>query len=368
MSHPLFQPHSLGSLILKNRILMAPMTRCRARVADEPSALMAEYYAQRASAGLIISEGIPVSTRARGYLWTPGIYTPAQVEGWKGVAEAVHGAGGLIFAQIWHVGRISHQSLQPPGAQPEGPSDEQPEGAVCFALDEQGTPGNLATSRPQAMDAAALQRVRSEFVNAAESALAAGMDGVEIHAANGYLFDQFLNSRVNTRTDGYGGNPENRSRFVLEVVDAVTSAIGADRVGVRISPNGRFNAMPEDPEMEATFLYLSSELSRRGIAYLHINDQATFGMPAIPPGLVELLRGAFSGCLVLCGGYDADKAKQAIESGLADLVAFGVPFLANPDLPARMEHGWPLNEADRDSFYGGDAKGYTDYPCYEQSE
>jgi N-ethylmaleimide reductase len=190
------------------------------------------------------------------------------------------------------------------------------------------------------------------------------MDGVEIHGANGYLFDEFLNSVVNSRTDAYGGSVENRCRFLLETVDAVAEAIGAERTGVRLSPNGRFNAMPEDPEMEATFVTLAGELDRRGIAYLHLNDQTTFGLPAIPDELIPKIRAAFPGPLILCGGYDAVRARAAIDAGLADLVAFGVPYLANPDLPDRLEHGWPLNEADRDSFYGGAEKGYTDYPVY----
>jgi N-ethylmaleimide reductase len=365
MTHKLFEPFDLKTLPLKNRIVMAPMTRCRAGADYVPTILMAEYYAQRATAGLIITEGMPVSPQARGYLWTPGIYTPGQVAGWKKVTRAVHDASGAIFAQIWHVGRISHQSLQPEGAAPEGPTDEQPEGASCFAYGENGTPGNVSTSRPRALDLDGITRIKGEFVQAARNACKAGMDGVEIHGANGYLFDEFLNSVVNTRSDAYGGSPENRCRFLLEVVDAVADAIGIGRVGVRISPNGRFNAMPEDPEMEATFLYLSEELNRRNIAYLHINDQATFGMPAIPEDLIPKIRAAFQGPIILCGGYDAPRAHGDINEGIADLVAFGVPYIANPDLPARLENGWPLNDADRDAFYGGGKKGYTDYPVYQ---
>jgi 2,4-dienoyl-CoA reductase-like NADH-dependent reductase (Old Yellow Enzyme family) len=281
------------------------------------------------------------------------------------VTKAVHDAGGRIFAQIWHVGRVSHQSLQPDEDAPEGPTSEQPEDATCFAYDENGNPGNVATSRPRALDVDGIARVREAFVQAAVHAREARMDGVEIHGANGYLFDEFLNSVVNSRSDTYGGSVENRCCFLLETVDAVADAIGAERTGVRISPNGRFNAMPEDPEMEATFLHLAAELNRRGIAYLHINDQATFGMPAIPEGLIPKLRAVFRGPIILCGGYDAPRAQAAIDEGLADLVAFGVPYLANPDLPARLENGWPLNEADRDTFYGGGEKGYTDYPAYQ---
>ncbi len=364
MSHALFNPVKLGPLELSNRIVMAPMTRCRAGEGDAPTALMAEYYAQRASAGLMITEGTPVSPQGRGYLWTPGIYTPEQVSGWGRIAEAVHQKNGHLFAQIWHVGRVSHTSLQPEGAAPEGPSDEQPEGASCFAYDQDGNPGNVPTSRPQALDAEGIQRVREAFVQAARNAREAGLDGVEIHAANGYLFDEFLNAKVNQRDDDYGGSVENRCRFLLETLDAVADAIGMERTGVRISPNGQFNAMPEDDEMEATFIYLAKELDRRAIAYLHLNDQATFGMPSIPDGFLPKIRAAFSGPIILCGGYDAPRAKAAIDEGLADLVGFGVPFIANPDLPARLEHDWPLNEADRDSFYGGGEKGYTDYPAH----
>jgi 2,4-dienoyl-CoA reductase-like NADH-dependent reductase (Old Yellow Enzyme family) len=365
MTHKLFEPYGLKSLPLKNRIVMAPMTRCRAGDGDIPIPLMAEYYAQRATAGLIITEGTPVSTKARGYLWTPGIYTAEQIAGWGQVTKAVHDAGGRIFVQIWHVGRISHQSLQPDADAPEGPTNEQPEDAVCFAFDESGNPGNVPISRPRALDADGIARIREAFVQAARNAREAGMDGVEIHGANGYLFDEFLNSVVNTRRDAYGGSVENRCRFLLETLDAVAAAIGAERTGVRISPNGRFNAMPEDPEMEATFLHLAEELDRRGIAYLHVNDQTTFGMPAIPDGLIPKIRAAFHGPIILCGGYDAARAQAAIDEGIADLVAFGTSYLANPDLPARLENGWPLNEADQDTFYGGEEKGYSDYPVYQ---
>lgn len=364
MAHKLYAPYALSALPLKNRIIMAPMTRCRAGEGDVPTTLMAAYYAQRAGAGLIITEGIPVLPEARGYLWTPGIYTPEQLTGWRGIAEAVHEAGGRIFAQLWHVGRVSHRSLQPDGGAPEGPTDEQPDGAACFAYDEEGNPANVPTSQPRALDPGGIARVTAAFVQGARSAYEAGMDGVEIHGANGYLFDQFLNSVVNRRSDAYGGSVENRCRFLLETVDAVAGAIGAGRTGVRISPNGRFNAMPEDPQMEETFRYLATELDRRGIAYLHINDQATFGMPAIPEGMIPMIRAAFRGPLILCGGYDAARAQQAIDDGLANLVAFGAPFIANPDLPARLENGWPLNEPDRDTFYGGGERGYTDYPIY----
>ena len=366
MRHKLFESFQLGTVSLKNRIVMAPMTRCRSGDGDTPTSLMATYYEQRATAGLIISEGTPVSPEARGYLWTPGIYTSSQIDGWHRIADAVHKAGGQIFMQIWHVGRISHTSLQPDAGAPQGPTNELSPDTVCFALDEQGNPANVSTSQPKAVDANAIERIKNDFVQAAMNARQAGIDGVEIHGANGYLFDEFLNSILNTRQDEYGGSVANRCRFLLEVVDAVVAAIGADRTGVRISPNGRFNDIPEDPEMETTFIFLASELNKRGVAFLHINDQGTFGLPSIPEGFIPKIRAAFSGPIILCGGYDAERAKQAIDQGNAELVAFGVPFIANPDLPARLEHGWPLNEADRDTFYGGAEQGYTDYPFYQE--
>lgn len=365
MSQKLFQPYELKSIPLRNRIVMAPMTRCRAGEGDVPTALMTQYYAQRATAGLIVSEGAPVSPSARGYLWTPGIYTPEQIAGWWQVTQAVHREGGRMFVQIWHTGRISHRSLQPDGAAPVSSTDQQPEGAVCFAYDDEGNPGYVPISRPRALDADGIAHVREAFAQAARSALEAGMDGVEIHGANGYLFDQFLNSQVNSRDDAYGGSVENRCRLLLETLDAVTAAIGAERTGVRISPNGRFNVMPEDPEMEATFLHLAGELDRREVAYLHINDQATSGLPAIPDGFIPKLRAAFGGPIILCGGYDAARAKAAIDQGLADLIAFGAFYLANPDLPMRLERGWSLNEPNPDNFYGGGEAGYTDYPVFQ---
>lgn len=365
MTHKLFTPYRLHSLQMKNRLVMAPMTRCRAGEGDVPKPLSATYYAQRATAGLIITEGTPVSPLARGYLWTPGIYTDQQIEGWKPITSAVHEAGGKIFMQIWHVGRISHTSLLPDQQSPLGPTNMLDPATECFAYDDAGNPGNVSTSQPRAMNADDITRVKDEFVQAAVNAQKAGMDGVEIHGANGYLFDQFLSSIVNTRTDDYGGTVENRCRLLLETVDDVIKVTGADRTGVRISPNGRFNAIPEDPEMETTFLYLARELDKRAVAFLHINDQSTFGLPPIPDGHLEKLRATFHQPIIVCGGYDTDRAKQVIDDGIVDLVAFGVPYLANPDLPARLEHGWPLNEADRNTFYGGGEEGYTDYPAYQ---
>ena len=365
MPASLFDNFDLQGLLLKNRTVMAPMTRCRASEGDVPTDLMATYYAQRATAGLIVTEGTPVSPGGRGYLWTPGIYTQAQIDGWKKVTNAVHDADGKIFMQIWHVGRISHTSILPDGTSPAGPTSELSSETVCFAFDEDGNPGNVATSQPQALDEEGIKQIKDDFVQAAVNAIEAGMDGVEVHGANGYLFDQFINPAINTRTDHYGGSIENRCRLLLEVVEAVGNKIGFDKTGVRISPNGRFNAIPEDPQLESTFVYLCSELDKLDIAYLHINDQATFGNPAIPDGLLPVLRNAFSGTIIVCGGYNAERAKAVLNEGIADLVAFGVPYIANPDLPARLENDWPLNEADQATFYGGGEKGYTDYPTFD---
>jgi 2,4-dienoyl-CoA reductase-like NADH-dependent reductase (Old Yellow Enzyme family) len=364
-SHLLFQPFELKDLRLSNRIVMAPMTRCRAGISDVPTPLMAEYYSQRASAGLIITEGAPISPSARGYLWTPGIYLPEQIKGWKNIATSVHAAGGIIFTQIWHTGRISHVSLQPNGIAPCGATNVTAVGSTCFAYGDNGQPGYVATSQPSSLTAAGITEVIQQFAQAAHNARSANLDGVEIHAANGYLIDQFINSQINTRNDEYGGTTENRARFLINIVDAVAARIGANRIGVRISPYGQFNSMPEDTEVVDTMLYVAQTLNQRGIAYLHVNDQRTFGYPSIPEEFLRQLRQTFNGTLIVCGGYDLARAVHAIDNNLADLIGFGIPFIANPDLPARLQHGWRLNEPNRNSFYGGGAWGYTDYPRYQ---
>lgn len=366
MSRSLFESFRLGNLTLSNRLVMAPMTRCRAADGNVPGPFAQTYYAQRASAGLIVTEGTPVSPRGHGYLWTPGIYTPPQISGWRPVTQAVHAAEGHIFCQIWHVGRVSHTSLQPDQAAPLAPTAIAASGAQSFAYDASGQPGYVATSTPRAMDADDIAAVIDEFAQAAENAINAGFDGVEIHAANGYLLEQFLNAQVNTRDDRYGGaDATSRCRLTLDVLDACGGRIGAARVGVRISPNGRFNGMPEDPEMMPTYLHLATELERRGIAYLHVNDQRTFGLPALPETVTTALREAFSGPMILCGGYDHARATAAVEQGTADLIGFGMPYIANPDLVARLQHGWPLAEVRQATIYGGGSEGYTDYPPYQ---
>lgn len=360
----LFEPVRIGTIDLPNRIVMAPMTRCRAgRPGDVPTPLMAKYYAQRATAGLIVSEGCPVSPTAPGYLWTPGLHAEPQVEGWKTVTQAVHDAGGRIFAQLWHCGRISHPSLLPAGNTPVGPTVARAN-AQCFGHDESGNPAYLPCGEPHAASGAELGGIVRDFAHAAENALAAGFDGVEVHGANGYLLDQFLNGTLNTRTDGYGGSIAGRARLPLEIIDATIAAVGAARVGLRLSPHSSFNDMPPDPEADAMALHLATELGRRGIACLHVVDPAFNGHDD-DGRLLRAVRERLGRPVIVCGGMDRDRAERYLGEGLADLVAFGRPFISNPDLPARLERGAALTPPDEATIYGGDEKGYTDYPALE---
>jgi N-ethylmaleimide reductase len=350
----LFTPVTLGPYPLANRFVMAPMTRNRAAAGDVPHALNAEYYAQRASAGLIITEASQVSPQGKGYPATPGIYSSEQVKGWKLVTDAVHRAGGRIFLQLWHVGRISHPKLQAGGALPVAPSALKPAGQAFTGS------GMEDFETPRALETAEIAGIIEDFRKAALNAREAGFDGVEIHGANGYLIDQFLRDGSNRRDDRYGGPLENRARLLLEVTEAVVNALGADRVGVRLSPVSAFNDM-RDSAPQATFDYAASKLRRFGLAYLHAIDS---GEQAFD---FRRLRAAFGGPFMLNGGYTKQRANQALAAGDADLVSFGALFLANPDLPARFARDAPLNEADRGSFYGGTEKGYTDYPALERS-
>ena len=352
----LFSEFELGPSKLKNRIIMAPMTRNRAAEGNVPYELNAKYYVQRASAGLIITEGAQVSERGVGYPGTPGIHSKEQVKGWKLVTDAVHRAGGLIFLQLWHVGRISHPSLQPGGDLPVAPSAIKPAGqAFTFeGLQDFVTPRELQTGE--------IPGIVEEFRKGAENALSAGFDGVEIHGANGYLIDQFLRDGSNLRTDVYGGSLANRARFALEVAGAVAGIYGADRVGFRISPLNSFNDM-SDSEPEKTFTYIAAELGKMGLAYLHVVE-ATIG----PDGVLhqefgyKRLREEFGGAYIANGGYTKERAEQAIDSRSADLVSFGSLFLANPDLVERLKMGGPYTAPNPDTFYGGAEEGYTDYP------
>lgn len=351
----LFAPIQLGSISLANRVVMAPLTRNRAGAENAPQMMNVEYYRQRASAGLIVSEGSQITPGAVGYPATPGIHSPAQIAGWKQVTDAVHGRGGKMFLQLWHCGRVSHPSLLPDGELPVAPSAIQPAGQ---AYTYQGLQPFVT---PRALEAAEMPGIVKDYCQAAQNAMAAGFDGVEIHAANGYLLDQFLRDGSNRRSDAYGGSPENRCRLLLEVTEAVTSAIGAGRVGVRLSPINAFNDM-SDSAPQQTFEYVVTALNRFDLAYLHVM-QVNFDAGKPQPDFdYPRLRRCFKGCYIANGGYGKARANASLAAGDADLVAFGVPYIANPDLVERLMQDAPLNAPDPATFYGGDEKGYTDYP------
>lgn len=353
----LFTPLKLGALETPNRIYMAPLTRCRAGEGHVPTELNAEYYRQRASAGLIITEATTVSPRGHGYPNTPGIYTAAQREGWKKVTGAVHQAGGRIFLQLWHVGRVSHPSYQPGGELPVAPSAIKPRGKVFTGTSME----DYVT--PRALESSEIPGIIAEYEQGARLALEAGFDGVEIHNANGYLLDQFLRDGTNQRTDNYGGTVTGRARLTLEVVEAVVGVWGAERVGIRFSPGGVFNDM-HDTNPLATFGYVLKELQSWHLAYAHITrvtaqDVAHGATEGVGP---RELRAYYSGRIVTAGGFDASSGLQALSEGWADAIAYGVPFIANPDLPERFRRGTSLNPPDESTFYAPGAKGYTDYP------
>ncbi len=356
-SSVLFKPFNLGELSLKNRIVMAPLTRNRAiHGTDVPQAINAEYYAQRADAGLIISEATQISPTAKGYAWTPGIYSPEQVSGWKLITEAGHARGGAIYAQLWHVGRISHPTLQPGGALPVAPSAIAPIGQRTFIE----TGSFVAVGQPRALRLEEIPGIIEDYRKAAQNAIEAGFDGVEIHAANGYLIQQFLCDGSNQRTDQYGGSITNRLRFAIEVVEAVISEIGAHRTGIRISPvTPSNNAMDSAPE--TVFFPLVAEFNRLNLAYVHVIEGATGGPREFHGFDFHALRKEFKGAWMVNNGYTREMAIEAISSGYADLAAFGKAYIANPDLVERFKRNAPLNPADSTTFYGGDAKGYTDY-------
>ncbi|MFJ3368371.1 alkene reductase [Pseudomonas sp. NPDC086251] len=373
----LLSPHTLGGKIsLKNRVVMAPMTRARTSEGDVPTALMAQYYGQRASAGLIITEAVDVSPYSKGYARTPGLYSQAQIQGWRRVTDEVHRDAGRIFAQLWHVGRMAHTSLMPNGEAPWGVTDEAASESDVFAYDAEGKATFVRASQPRQMTLEDVSHVVNEFAQAAKNADAAGFDGVEIHGANGYLVDQFTNSALNTRTDSYGGQTlESRTRFLLEVVDAAAAVLGPDRVGVRLSPFGRFNSMPEDPKVEETLLYLCAQLDRRNIAYVHLVYQlmpsgnmnsSDFNQHHLSDALVQNIRSLYKGTIIWCGGFDKVSGKAALDTWNVDLIAFGRPFVGNPDLVERFQNNWPVIEADPSSYYTRNgAVGYTDFPGYE---
>ncbi|MFA5911995.1 MAG: alkene reductase [Burkholderiales bacterium] len=353
----LFEPFGARSLQLKNRVVMAPMTRTRAVEANTPNALMAEYYGQRAAAGLIITEGTSPSPNGLGYARIPGLINDAQLRGWKAVTDAVHAQGAKIFVQLMHTGRVAHVANLPAGAEVLGPMAE-----ACPGEMYTDAKGMQAHSLPRAMGERDIAHAVGEYANAAKRALEAGFDGVELHAANGYLIEQFLNANVNRRSDGYGGTIAGRNRFAIEVSRAVVTAIGADRVGIRLSPYGVFNSTGAYPEVEAQYLSLARELSAIGLLYLHLVDHSAMGAPPVPAEFKAKLRSAFDGLFMPAGGFDRASAESALAEKRADLVAFGRPFLANPDLVERMRAGAALNAPDMATFYTPGPKGYTDYP------
>jgi len=352
----LYSQASLASLTLQNHLVMAPMTRSRA-TDNIPNALMAEYYAQRGSAGLIITEGTSPSPNGLGYPRIPGIFSPAQVEGWKHITDAVHAKGAKIFLQIMHCGRIAHPLNLPAAARVLAPSGVAASGEMY--TDAEGMKPHPV---PKAMTEEDIGITIGEFAQAAKNAVAAGFDGVELHSANGYLLEQFIRPNTNQRIDGYGGPIENRARFVLEVAEAVIGAIGKDKVGIRLSPFGVFNDMPLYDTMEADYTYLAQQLNASGLVYIHLVDHSSMGAPSVPDAMKATFRKLFKRTLILSGGYDSERAESDLTEGKCDLIAVGRPFLANPDLLARWRTRAAVNLPDMDTFYTPGPKGYTDYP------
>lgn len=360
----LFTPYTLGQLSLPNRVVMAPMARSREPGPSyAPTAMTAEYYAQRASAGLIVTGGIAISPQARGYCNTPGLYTDEQERAWRRVTDAVHRRGGRLVAQLWHCGRVSHESVHPDGAPPVGASALRAESKTLGCDAQTGQAVVVPCSPPRALSTEETARIAPEFAAAAARAIAAGFDGVEIHGADGYLLDQFRCPYLNHRLDHYGGSLENRCRLLLETSAAVAAAIGAQRVGVRLSPLGIANDMRLDPEPDTTYPYLARELDRQGIGYLHLSDQDSSWIHRAHDPLLQRLRHLFPRTLILCGGFDEERAERALHAHTGDLIAFGRPFVSNPDLVERLHERRPLAPYDPRTFYRDGATGYVDYPA-----
>lgn len=367
-----FQNLSLGPYVLQNRIVLPPLTRSRStQPGNIPNELMATYYQQRAGAGFMVTEGTQIEPRGQGYAWTPGIYSPEQIAGWRKVTEAVHAKGGIIFAQLWHVGRVSHTSLQPNHAAPVAPSAIVADSNVKVFIETGPNAGTLADpSMPRALSNAEVKELVQLYAQAARNALAAGFDGVEIHCANGYLVNQFISAHSNHREDEYGGSLNNRLRFLREVVEAVAEVVGADRLGVRFAP--LFESTEEDrvymglveDDPHVTYIKAIKILEEVGIAYLSIAEADWDNAPELPHDFRKDVRDTFSGRIIYAGRYTAERGTRILEAGLADLIAFGRPFIANPDLPDRIANGWPLNAVDASTMYGGTEKGYIDYPAY----
>ncbi|PWE40050.1 alkene reductase [Pseudomonas prosekii] len=370
----LFTPIRLGPFTLQNRLVLPPLTRSRSsQPGNIPNALMAEYYRQRSSAGLLITEGIQIEPRGQGYAWTPGIHSQEQIEGWKLVTEAVHAEGKPIFAQLWHVGRVSHTSLQPGGAAPVGPSAIPATAVSVFIETGPGTGALAEPSVPQALSTAQVKELVELYAQGARNALAAGFDGVELHCANGYLVNQFISEHSNQRTDEYGGSLSNRLRFLREITEAVAAVVGKDRVGVRFAPlfastdeaRVYLGLVEENPH--ETYLEAVKLMEQIGIAYVSLAEADWDNAPELPTTFREAVREAFSGLLMYAGKYSSARADKVLDNDWGDLIGFGRWFIANPDLPARLLNQWPLNELDASSLYGGTAVGYSDYPRYQPS-
>ena len=363
----LFKSFKHGGLSLNSRIVMAPMTRSRtAQPGNIPTPLMAQYYSQRASAALIISEATQISCQAQGYSRTPGIHSAEQIRGWRLVTDAVHQAGSKIFCQLWHVGRMSHSLLQD-GQAPVAPSAIAPDAQIWLAEPLVKESGLFDCPVPRALTRSEIRAIIEDYRQAAANAMKAGFDGVEIHGANGYLIDQFLRASSNIREDEYGGNVDNRIRFVREVAEAITDQIGSEKVGIRLSPHVSQRGMV-DRHISQTVLKLAHYLSDLNLCYLHIAESDQGSSDITPDHFRQQLRQAFSGAIIVAGGYNQDSAEAILQQGLVDLVAFGRSFIANPDLPERFQNGWSLAKFDETRLYGGDAEGYTSYPKYQAAK
>lgn len=357
----IFQPARLGDLALKNRIIMAPMTRSRAVHANTPNALMVDYYGQRASAGLIISEGVSPSPNGLGYARMPGLFNQAQVAGWRAITDAVHAKGGKIFVQLMHSGPVGHVDNLPAGAEVVGPGAATTPGKI-----RTDTGGMQPVSAPRAMALADVRAAILEFAHAAKLSVEAGFDGVELHSGGGYLLESFFNAHTNQRSDEFGGSPEARNRFIIEVAQAVAEVVGAGRLGIRFTPHAGANGALPYEGMDAQFIALAEQLSAMGLMYLHVADYSSMGMPPLPAALRDAMRQAFDGSFIFAGGFDYTGAVSALETEVADLIAFGRPFIANSDLVERLQSGASLNAPDVSTFYSPGPQGYTDYPSLAQ--
>ncbi|WP_130857966.1 alkene reductase [Olivibacter jilunii] len=358
----LFETFKIKNIELSNRMVMAPMTRTRSKNGIMTE-MNAQYYQQRASVGLIITEGTSISDNSMGYLYVPGIYNAAQTESWKLVTDAVHLKGGKIFTQLWHVGRVSHISNQPNHFQPLAPSAILAKDSTAWGI-EDGVEGRVQVSMPRALVKAEIPEIIQDYVKAAKNAMLAGFDGIEIHGANGYLIDQFLNPDTNIRNDEYGGSIENRTRIMLEVIGAISAEIGADKVGIRVSPYGTQHDMSLFSEIEQTYEYLAHEFSKRDMAYVHLHDQGLLYNDHFD--FIEKFRKWYSGNIIFAGFLTKEKAEGLFTKGLIDLAAFGRPLISNPDLVERLKHDYPLHPGNRETYYGYSIEGYVDYPRYEE--